>query len=269
MEQRQPAEHRLPGRDAGPLGDAAATGKLVGVGMRGDLRRAGGPAGVHERGQIARRRGGAGQAIGWLTGDHRIQVGHGHAGSGLAVGGQRWRDSISPVGAYGKNSGYPSRAAGLQHSLPELLVQFRPGGHDDAGSGPPDQRSEVLVAEGRVDGGSDPHGLRGQRRRVQYRGVGGGQRHRVRPPHPERGQRVGDLCHRAGRGRCRSRPGRRCRRRGRGSTAWRCCRARYGPRPAAAGRSRPGWRSIPVVVMASFRSLCCAACPGPAAHRAS
>ena len=65
VEQRQPAEHPLPGRQPAAHGDAPAAGELVGVGVRGDLRGAGGPAGVHERGEVLRRRRvRAGQAAG-------------------------------------------------------------------------------------------------------------------------------------------------------------------------------------------------------------
>ena len=52
VEQRQPAQHRLPRRQAAARGDPPAAGQLVGVGVRGDLRGAGGPPGVDERGEI-------------------------------------------------------------------------------------------------------------------------------------------------------------------------------------------------------------------------
>ncbi len=54
VEQRQPAQHRLPGCQAAAQGDPPAAGQLAGVRVRGDLRGAGGPPGVHERGQIPR-----------------------------------------------------------------------------------------------------------------------------------------------------------------------------------------------------------------------
>ena len=76
VEQRQPAQHRLPGRQAAALGDPPGAGQLAGVGVRGDLRGAGGPPGVDERGEIVcLRQVRAGQAAGRLPGDHVVQVG--------------------------------------------------------------------------------------------------------------------------------------------------------------------------------------------------
>jgi hypothetical protein len=80
VEQRQPAQHPLPGGQPAAHGDAAGAGELVGVGVRGDFRGAGGPPGMHERGQIIRPRPtGAGQVAGRLPGDHLLQVGHDRA----------------------------------------------------------------------------------------------------------------------------------------------------------------------------------------------
>ena len=136
VEQRQPAQHPLPGRQPGALGDAAGAGELVGVGVRGDLRGAGGPAGVDERGQIAGRRPGGGQVAGWLPGDHLVQVGHGQraavrrtTGRGVTVEGGR--GAVRAVGPQRQDGGHPRLAGYPEQPLPQLRVQLRPGRDQD------------------------------------------------------------------------------------------------------------------------------------------
>ncbi len=201
VEQRQAAEHRLPGRQAAALGDPPGAGQLVGVGVRGDLRGAGGPAGVHERGQIARLgQVRAGQVAGWLPGDHLVQVGHGQREAvRAAVTGrvEDRRDAAGAVGPQRQDGGHPGLAGHLEQPRPQLRVQLRPGRDQDPGSGPADQLGDPLAGQCGVDRGGDPDGLRGQRGRVQHGGAGAGQRHRVTAPHPQGGQRVGDPRRRA------------------------------------------------------------------------
>ena len=203
MEQRQPAQHPLPGSQPAAHGDPPAAGQLVGVGVRGDLRGAGGPPGVHERGKVVcRRQVRAGQVAVRLPGDHLVQVGHdrraavrGTAGSRVTV--QGGRDAAGAVRPQRQDGGHPRLAGHLEQPLPQLRVQLRPGRDQDPGSGPADQLGDPLAGQRRVDRGGDPGGLRGQRGRVQHRGVDAGQRHRVAAPHPQGGQRVGDPRHRA------------------------------------------------------------------------
>ena len=203
VEQRQPAQHRLPGRQPGALGDAAGAGELVGVGVRGDLRGAGGPPGVHERGQIPRLgQVRAGQVAGWLPGDHLVQVGHGQraavrrtAGRGVTI--QGGRDAVGAVGPQRQDGGHTGLAGHLEQPRPQLRVQLGPGRDQDPGSGAADQLGDPLAGQRGVDRGGDPGGLRGQRGGVQHGGVDASQRHRVAAPHPQGGQRVGDPGHRA------------------------------------------------------------------------
>ena len=136
VEQRQPAQHRLPGRQAAAHGDPPGAGQLVGVGVRGDLRGAGGPPGVHERGEIARLgQVRAGQVAGWLPGDHVVQVGHerpaavrgvrgtvGRRVTGQAQGG---RDAVGAVGPQRQDGGHARLAGHLEQPLPQLRVQLR------------------------------------------------------------------------------------------------------------------------------------------------
>jgi len=201
VEQRQPAQHRLPGRQAAALGDPPPAGELVGVGVRGDLRGAGGPPGVHERGQIARLgQVRAGQVAGWLPGDHLVQVGHGQraavraAVTGRVEGG---RDAAGAVGPQGQDGGHPGLPGRPEQPRPQLRVQLRTGRDQDPGSSPADQLGDPLAGQCGVDRSGDPSGLRGQRSREQRGGAGAGQRHRVAAPHPQGGQRVGDPRHRA------------------------------------------------------------------------
>ena len=124
VEQRQPAQHPLPGRQPAAQGDPPAAGELVGVGVRGDLRGAGGPPGVHERGQVVcRRQVRAGQVAVRLPGDHLVQVGHdrraavrGTAGgrvTGRVQGGRgrRGRRRAAAPGPRSSPPGGPPRAA--------------------------------------------------------------------------------------------------------------------------------------------------------------
>ena len=190
MEQRQPAEHRLARRQSSGRRDSEAAGQLVGVGLGGDLGGAGGPSGVDERGEIVRRRRPrADQAVGRLAGDRVVEVGHVHARNG----GQRRRGAGGRVGPQRQHRLHPGVGADGQQALPQRLVQLGPGRDQDPGSGAADQLRDVLRAEHGVDGCGDADGLRGQRRRVQRRGVDPAQRHRVGAPHSKGGQRVGDL----------------------------------------------------------------------------
>ena len=122
VEQRQPAQHPLPGSQPAAQGDPPAAGQLVGVGVRGDLRSAGGPPGVHERGQVVcLRQVRAGQVAGRLPGDHLVQVGHdrpaavrGTAGSGRHRPGRagcRERRRAAAPGPRSCPPGGPPRAA--------------------------------------------------------------------------------------------------------------------------------------------------------------
>ena len=204
VEQRQPAQHPLPGRQPAAQGEPLGAGELVGVGVRGDLRGAGGSSGVYERGQIVcfgQVR--TGQAAGWLPGDHLVQVGHDRPAAdrgpaGRRVTDQRRRVAVRAVGPQREDGGHPRLAGYPEQPLPQLRVQLRPGRDQDAGSGPADQLGDPLRGQGGVDRGGDPGGLRGQRGSVQHRGVDAAERHRVRAPHPQGGQRVGDPGHRAG-----------------------------------------------------------------------
>ena len=201
VEQRQPAQHSLPGSQAAAHRDPLAAGQLVGVGVRGDLRGAGGPPGVHERGEIPRRRlVRAGQVAGWLPGDHLVQVGHGQRAAVRAAvtgGAEGGRDAVRVVGPQRQDGGHPGLPGHPEQPRPQLRVQLRPGRDQDPGSRPADQLGDPLAGQCGVDRGGDPDGLRGQRGRVQHGGVGAGQRHRVTAPHPQGGQRVGDPRHRA------------------------------------------------------------------------
>ena len=185
VEQRQPAQHPLPGRQPAAHGDAAAAGELVGVGVRGDLRGAGGPAGVHERRQIVcRRRVRAGQVAGRLPGDHVVQVGHDRPAAvrGTAAG-------ASPARAGGCRGRRPAAAPGRRSSPPARATSSSRCHSCGSSSGPaatrtrdPVRRISSAIRSARkrgVDRGGDPGGLRGQRGGVQHRGVDAGQRHRV------------------------------------------------------------------------------------------
>ena len=137
MEQRQPAQHPLPGSQPAAQGDPPAAGQLVGVGVRGDLRSSGGPPGVHERGKVVcLRQVRAGQVAVRLPGDHLVQVGHdrpaavrGTAGSGVTV--QGGRDAVGAVGPQGQDRGHPRLAGHSEQPRPQLRVQLRPGRDQD------------------------------------------------------------------------------------------------------------------------------------------
>ena len=185
VEQRQPAQHRLPGRQAAALGDPPGAGQLVGVGVRGDLRGAGGPPGVHERGEIVcLRQVRAGQVAGWLPGDHVVQVGderpaavrgvRGTVGRRVTGQAQGGRVAVGAVGSQREDGGHARLAGHLEQPLPQLRVQLGPGRDQDPGSGPADQLGDPLAGQCRVDRGGDPDGLRGQRGGVQHGGVDAG-----------------------------------------------------------------------------------------------
>ena len=205
VEQRQPAQHPLPGSQPAAQGDPPGAGQLVGVGVRGDLRGAGGPPGVHERGKVVcLRQVRAGQVAVRLPGDHLVQVGHdrraavrGTVGGRVTGRVQCGRGAAGAVRSQRQDRGHPRLARHLEQPLPQLRVQLRPRRDQDAGSRPADQLGDPLAGQRRVDRGGDPDGLRGQGGGVQHRGVDAGQRHRVAAPHPQGGQRVGDPRHRA------------------------------------------------------------------------
>ena len=204
VEQRQPAQHPLPGRQ--PAAHRRCRGRRR-AGWRGCARRS---SGRRWSRRCARTRpdrpppgGSAGQAAGWLPGDHLVQVGHGQraavrrtAGRGVTV--QGGRGAVRAVGPQRQDGGHPRLAGYPEQPLPQLRVQLRPGRDQDARSGPADQLGDPLRGQRGVDRGGDPGGLRGQGRRVQHRGVHAGQRDRVAAAHPQSGQRVGDAGHRAG-----------------------------------------------------------------------
>ena len=205
MEQRQPAQHPLPGRQPAAHGDPPAAGELVGVGVRGDLRGAGGPPGVHERGQVVcRRQVRAGQVAGRLPGDHVVQVGHDRPAAVRGTVGGRVTGGPGRAGSPRAPSGRSARTA----VIPAWRATSSSRCHScGSSSGPAATRtrdpvrriSSAIRSRGQrgVDRGGDPDGLRGQGGGVQHRGVDAGQRHRVLAPHPQGGQRVGDPGHRA------------------------------------------------------------------------
>ena len=204
VEQRQPAQHPLPGRQPAALGDAAGAGELVGVGVRGDLRGAGGPPGVHERGEIVRRRAGPRRPGGRTAARRSPRPGRprpARGRPGSAVGG------ASPARAGGAPCA-PSGRSARTAVMPAWRATSSSRCHScGSSSGPAATRTRDPVRrissairspdERGVDRGGDPGGLRGQRGGVQHRGVDAGQRHRVAAPHPQGGQRVGDPGHRA------------------------------------------------------------------------
>jgi hypothetical protein len=195
VEQRQPAQHRLTGSEAAALGDALAAGQLAAVGVRGDLRGAGRPPGVHESGQVrCLRQPCAGQVAGRQPGHHLVQVGCGEVGS---PAGQDRPGAVRAMGPQRQHGGHARLAGHREHAVPQRLVQFGPGGDDDAGPGPADQPGQLLAAQAGIDRGGDPGRLRGQRGRVEHRGVRPAERDRVLAPDPEGDQSVGDLGHRA------------------------------------------------------------------------
>ena len=200
VEQRQPAQHPLPGRQPAALRDALGAGELVGVGVRGDLRGAGGPPGVHERGEIAcLRQVRAGQVAGRLPGDHLVQIRHDQGTAvwinGLAEG---WRVASCAVRPKREDGGHARLPGHLEQPLPQLRVQLGPGRDQDPGSGPADQLGDPLAGQRGVGRRGDPDGLRGQGGGVQHRGVDAAERDRVLAAHSQGGQRVGDPRHHAG-----------------------------------------------------------------------
>ena len=150
VEQRQPAQHPLPGRQPAALRDPPAAGQLVGVGVRGDLRGAGGPPGVHERGKVVcLRRVRAGQVTVRLPGDHLVQVGHGQRAAVRGMPGRRvtvqgGRGAAGAVRPQRQDHGHPRLPGHPDQPLPQLRVQLGPGRDQDPRSGPADQLGDPL-----------------------------------------------------------------------------------------------------------------------------
>ena len=90
------------------------------MGVRGDLRGAGGPAGVHERREIGCfRQVRAGQAVGWLPGDHLVQVGDDWAVAVRVAGpAQGGRYAVRVVGPQRQDRGHARLVGDLEQPLP-------------------------------------------------------------------------------------------------------------------------------------------------------